>query len=138
MATRLVQEGLVDKLSAALFIPQQDIDPSKPTSAAGIDSLVAVKVKYWFLKEIRAEVAVFNILVNMSISSLCEFALSTSPFEKALKSNLPRIHDEDRTSLETCMYTAIGNVRQAKLLSRNGSHSSIVSVCRHGVAQETA
>lgn len=82
-ATQLVEEGLLRNLSAALFIPEMDIDPSKPPSAAGIDSLVAVELKYWLLKEIRAEVAVFNILGNMSITSLCEFALSKSPSWKS-------------------------------------------------------
>ncbi|KAK4161309.1 hypothetical protein QBC43DRAFT_97854 [Cladorrhinum sp. PSN259] len=81
-AAELVQAGLIRKLSRALFIPEQDIDPAAAVHVAGVDSLVAVELKYWFLKETHAEVAVFNILGNDSLHDLCVFAVKKSPLWK--------------------------------------------------------
>lgn len=79
---QLVETGLIRKLSKVLFIAEQDIDPALPVYSAGVDSLVAVELKYWFLKELHSEVAVFNILSDESLSSLCGFAVAKSPFWK--------------------------------------------------------
>lgn len=79
-AVQLAERGLVRKLSKVLFVAEQDIDPALPVYAAGVDSLVAVELKYWFLKELRAEVAVFNILSDESLRGLCAFAVDRSPF----------------------------------------------------------
>jgi hypothetical protein len=79
-AVGLVETGLIRKLSKVLFIAEQDIDAGLPVYAAGVDSLVAVEVKYWFLKELHAEVAVFNILSDETLRGLCGFAVERSPF----------------------------------------------------------
>ncbi|KAK4242263.1 hypothetical protein C8A03DRAFT_40391 [Achaetomium macrosporum] len=81
-AVQLVEMGLRRKLSKVLFIAEQDIDPVLPVYSAGVDSLVAVELKYWFLKELHAEVAVFNILSDDSLRALCGFAVDRSPFWK--------------------------------------------------------
>jgi len=65
-----------------LFIAEQDIDAALPVYSAGVDSLVAVELKYWFLKELHAEVAVFNILSDETLRGLCGFAVERSPFWK--------------------------------------------------------
>ncbi|KAH6626290.1 phenolpthiocerol synthesis polyketide synthase ppsA [Chaetomium sp. MPI-SDFR-AT-0129] len=79
-ATALVETGLIRKMSKALFIAEQDIDPALPVYAAGVDSLVAVELKYWFLKELHAEVAVFNILGGGTLRGLCGFAVGRSVY----------------------------------------------------------
>jgi hypothetical protein len=92
-AVQLVETGLIRKLSKVLFTAEQDIDPALPVYSAGVDSLVAVELKYWFLKELHAEVAVFNILSDESLSGLCGFAVARSPFwrgeEPSEKQRLP-------------------------------------------------
>ncbi|KAF8538722.1 KR domain-containing protein [Trichophaea hybrida] len=54
----VIAEGLSRKLSKALSISTEDIDTSRPFHAYGVDSLVAVELRNWFIKEIGADVAV--------------------------------------------------------------------------------
>lgn len=35
------------------------------------DSLIAVEVRYWFMKQLRVDVSVLNILKDQSLSELC-------------------------------------------------------------------
>ncbi|KAK4041674.1 hypothetical protein C8A01DRAFT_34277 [Parachaetomium inaequale] len=65
-AAQLVEMGLICKLSKVLFIAEQDIDPALPVYSAGVDSLVAVELKYWFLKELHAEVLFNKVGVKRS------------------------------------------------------------------------
>lgn len=81
-AVHVVETGLIRKLAKVLFIAEQDIDAALPVYSAGVDSLVAVELKYWFLKELHAEVAVFNILSDETLRGLCGFAVERSPFWK--------------------------------------------------------
>jgi hypothetical protein len=47
--------------------------------AYGVDSLVAVEVRYWFLKEFNAQVAVFEIL---SIAALRFLVASKTQYQQ--------------------------------------------------------
>jgi acyl carrier protein len=53
-AGSIIADALKNKLSAALSMPSADIEIEKPTYAYGVDSLVAVEIRYWFLKEFNA------------------------------------------------------------------------------------
>ncbi|TVY80408.1 Highly reducing polyketide synthase azaB [Lachnellula suecica] len=66
----IVVEALVGKLSKALAIPTKDIDVTKPLHAYGVDSLLAVELRNWFAKEIKADLAVFDIMGASSIVSV--------------------------------------------------------------------
>ncbi len=61
----------MSKLSKVLSMPQENIDASKPMHVFGVDSLVAVEIRNWFNKKLNANVTVFDILGNASISQLC-------------------------------------------------------------------
>ncbi|KAL9110335.1 MAG: hypothetical protein Q9227_005066 [Pyrenula ochraceoflavens] len=58
----LVQQALLSKLARSLNVGVEDLDPKKSMSRYGVDSLVAVEVRNWILKETGAEVSVFEIL----------------------------------------------------------------------------
>ena len=73
-ATQVVLQALVAKLSRLLSIPPADIDPARPIFAFGIDSLVALEVRDWFMKEIGADVVVSEILGKESLYALAEAA----------------------------------------------------------------
>ncbi|PVI01490.1 KR-domain-containing protein, partial [Periconia macrospinosa] len=75
-AGTIITKALTKKLSTALNMPVTDIEPEKPVYAYGVDSLVAVEVRYWFLKEFKAQVAVFEILRSESIAKLSLFVAS--------------------------------------------------------------
>ncbi|KAA8905059.1 fatty acid synthase S-acetyltransferase [Sphaerosporella brunnea] len=76
----VIAEGLVRKLSRALSIRTEDIDTSRPLHAYGVDSLVAVELRNWFIKEIGADVAVFDIMGSGSIAGLSLVAAQRSKY----------------------------------------------------------
>jgi aryl carrier-like protein len=65
-----VTEAICGRLSDMLAISTEDIEPAKPLHAFGVDSLVAMEIRSWFKESMGADVAVFDILSNMSIDSL--------------------------------------------------------------------
>lgn len=70
-AADVIARGLVRKLAKSLSLPEVDLDPSKPAFRLGVDSLIAVEVRYWFMKQLGVEVTVLNILKDQSLSELC-------------------------------------------------------------------
>lgn len=56
------------------MIPIEDIDEQKPIFAFGIDSLVALEVRYWFQKSLKAQVSVFDIMQAKSLLGLAGVA----------------------------------------------------------------
>lgn len=74
----VVCQALVLRLSKSLSIPQEDIDVNKPMHRFGIDSLVAVEIRHWFGKEMKAEVTVIEILESRSVAALSELVAARS------------------------------------------------------------
>ncbi|KAL9600828.1 MAG: hypothetical protein Q9179_003083 [Wetmoreana sp. 5 TL-2023] len=79
----LLARALAKKLGASLSVPEADIEKDKPVHAYGVDSLVAVEIRYWFLKEFKAEVAVFDILGSESLAQLSLLAAQKSEYLQA-------------------------------------------------------
>ncbi len=79
----LLAQALVEKLAMSLSMPEADIEMHKPIHAYGVDSLVAVEIRYWFLKQFKSEVAVFDILGSESISQLGLLAVKQSEYLQA-------------------------------------------------------
>lgn len=69
-AASIISDSLAKKLSSTLSMPLENIDPTRPMHSFGVDSLVAIKLRNWFAKEIGADVSVFEILGNESIADL--------------------------------------------------------------------
>ncbi|KAH8711877.1 hypothetical protein GQ44DRAFT_689781 [Phaeosphaeriaceae sp. PMI808] len=65
-----IQIALVKKLSCSLMMDSEEIDESRPMSAYGTDSLVAVDMKNWIQRETEVLVSVFDILQSGSIAEL--------------------------------------------------------------------
>ncbi|KAJ0123078.1 Polyketide synthase [Diaporthe amygdali] len=70
-AGEVICKALIQKLAKSLSVPEKDLDPAQPAFRHGVDSLIAVEVRYWFLKTFGTEVAVFNILKDWSMTELC-------------------------------------------------------------------
>jgi len=79
-AAEHVIEWLITKLSQILGTPAEEVNVQKPVHANGINSLVAVEMRNWFDRKIGADVAVFEILGNMSILDLSTYAAGKSRF----------------------------------------------------------
>lgn len=71
-AAEVIAEGLVQKLARSLSVPAENLDIARPAHALGVDSLIAVQIRYWILKQLQVEVPVFLILEDQSLSELCE------------------------------------------------------------------
>lgn len=81
-ATEIIFDALVKKLCKLLNIESQDVEPSKPLLAFGIDSLVAVELRTWLLKEMAAEVAIFEMLAGGSVRAFAALVATRSNFVK--------------------------------------------------------
>ena len=58
------------KTSSLLMIPVDDIDPSKSISEYGMDSLVAVEMRNWLLREFEVALPIIELLSNISLQQL--------------------------------------------------------------------
>ncbi|KAJ5951279.1 uncharacterized protein N7479_009692 [Penicillium vulpinum] len=76
----IVKDSFVVNLKKVLQISaDEDVNLSTPLVEQGLDSLVAVMVRSWFLKEIEVDIPVLKILDGSSISDLIQLAISKIP-----------------------------------------------------------
>lgn len=69
-ASHLVCEELIRKLAKAMMMELENLDSSRPASSYGVDSLVAVEVRPWVVKDVKSDISVFNILSNAPLTQL--------------------------------------------------------------------
>lgn len=69
-ATTKACNAIIGKMSTLLMIPTEDINPSNPMSAYGMDSLVAVEMRNWLFREMDSTVPILELLANNSLSQL--------------------------------------------------------------------
>ncbi|KAF2468466.1 reducing type I polyketide synthase [Lindgomyces ingoldianus] len=81
-AGELVVDGLSRKLSKALSIGVEDIETSKPLHAYGVDSLLSVELRSWFAKEVKADVAVFEIMGGASMEAVGRVVAAKSAYRQ--------------------------------------------------------
>ena len=71
--------SLVAELRLILQITEQHLDEHAPLIEHGLDSLIAVEVRSWFIKELKVDLPVLKILGGGSIADLSEQALNQLP-----------------------------------------------------------
>lgn len=71
-ATKIICDSLLSKISRITMLPIEDLEPGKPANSYSVDSLVAVELRNWILREINADVNVFDILSGTPMSTLAE------------------------------------------------------------------
>ncbi len=76
----VVVESLVRKLARALSIEPKDVDADQPLHAFGVDSLVAVELRNWIMKDFAADVPVFEIMGGRTVAAIGELVTKTSQF----------------------------------------------------------
>ncbi|TLD11753.1 putative polyketide synthase [Venturia nashicola] len=74
----LAVEILRARLAKDIQCAADDIDPSRPLTKYGIDSLVAVDLRSWVRKEVGADVSPFDILSARSFHELASKIVKTS------------------------------------------------------------
>ena len=69
-AATCTYDAMVTKMSALLMIPAEEISSSKSMSDYGMDSLVAVEMRNWLVRELDATLPVLELLANVSLMQL--------------------------------------------------------------------
>ncbi|KAK4140595.1 Nonribosomal peptide synthetase-like protein [Dichotomopilus funicola] len=92
----IVQESLTENLKRILMMPaSEEIDPLLSLVELGIDSIMAVDLRTWFLKELDVDVPVLKILSpGETVRSLGEEALGKIPAELVDFANLAEVSDK--------------------------------------------
>jgi acyl carrier protein len=73
-ARQLMVEGLVQKVCSLLMISPEDIDISKPVAALGLDSLVAVELRNWIVREMEVSINLVEVMTASSLGALAKLA----------------------------------------------------------------
>jgi hybrid polyketide synthase/nonribosomal peptide synthetase ACE1 len=82
-ALEIIKASFSSKLQVMLQMSDGEIDHYTPVIDLGIDSLVAVEVRSWFVKELKVDMPVLKVLGGGSIADLSQQALQKLP-EKLL------------------------------------------------------
>ena len=69
-AAQQICAELIPKTSNFLMIPLEDISPLKSMSECGMDSLVAVEMRNWLLRELDAALPILELMANTSLREL--------------------------------------------------------------------
>ena len=77
-AVQSVYESLGEKFASILMIPPDDITPTKPVVAYGLDSLVAIEIRNWLDRELEAKVPLMELLSASSLTALAESVVGRS------------------------------------------------------------
>ncbi|KAK1241374.1 hypothetical protein MKX08_001348 [Trichoderma sp. CBMAI-0020] len=78
-ALTVLQIACAEKLAMILQVHTDSIDHGAPLLKLGIDSLVAVEIRSWFLKEVNVDMPVLKILSGASLADICQDALVMLP-----------------------------------------------------------
>jgi hypothetical protein len=64
-----VAKALVDRVARMMQLPSADeMDTGRPLNSYGIDSLAAIEIVNWALKELRSQITVFDVMAAVPIS----------------------------------------------------------------------
>ncbi|KAL8660348.1 MAG: hypothetical protein Q9202_006619 [Teloschistes flavicans] len=69
-APGIITDALVKKTAGILGIPPSEVDASRPMYQYGVDSLVALEVRNWITREIKANIALLEILAAVPMETL--------------------------------------------------------------------
>lgn len=84
-AAQMLTTALQAKLSKVFSSNAEELDVTKPLVAYGVDSLVAVELRNWFLKTLKVDIPVFEILGGATIEGLGSTIAEKMDFNEAEK-----------------------------------------------------
>lgn len=82
-AKAAVCTALLAKLAKSLMMELEDLDSGRPINTYGVDSLVAVDIRAWALKEAQSVILVSDILKSVPILELAGIVAKKSNFLSA-------------------------------------------------------
>lgn len=74
-AITMVQEAFRRKLESIMQLPSSSANLNVPLIDLGCDSLLAIEIRGWFMREVGIDVAVLKVLSGDTASQLCEDAV---------------------------------------------------------------
>ncbi|KAL4971438.1 polyketide synthase [Aspergillus desertorum] len=78
-ALRVLEGAFSRKLELILQVSGESMDRARPLMELGIDSLVAVEIRSWFLKELTVDIPVLRVLRDASLADICKDVLAKLP-----------------------------------------------------------
>lgn len=60
-AVDIVEVALVEKLAGAIPMPPEDVDPSRPVTTYGVDSLIASEIRNWSFNVVKGVLVSFML-----------------------------------------------------------------------------
>jgi acyl carrier protein len=82
-ATAKICDAVLAKMSVLLMMPVEDINSNKSMSTYGMDSLVAVEMRNWLVRELDVTLPVLELLANTSLMVLAGKIVQKSKFTNA-------------------------------------------------------
>lgn len=81
-AVEIALRALIDRFAKVMTVSAADIDPQRPISTFGIDSLVSLELRYWMQRELKAEINVIEIMSAAGLEGMASMAVTRSEFWK--------------------------------------------------------
>lgn len=75
---QLIQDALLDKVASVLMLPVLDIDPNKPITSYGLDSLIAIEIRNWIGRNCQASLQVLELLSSRTLVTLSRLIMQKS------------------------------------------------------------
>ncbi|KAL2839654.1 hypothetical protein BJY01DRAFT_250383 [Aspergillus pseudoustus] len=75
----MLTAAFTEKVADVMFVPVSTIPSSNALSSYGLDSIFAVEFRNWFLKSVKVDVSLFDILAAKSIQALVEKVVRMIP-----------------------------------------------------------
>jgi acyl carrier protein len=76
--SQAVVRALAAKLARAMAISPGDVEPSKPLSSYGVDSLMVVELRNWIKREFGTALAIFEIMDGVPIANIAHLVSKRS------------------------------------------------------------
>ncbi|KAF2088078.1 polyketide synthase [Saccharata proteae CBS 121410] len=80
-ALEIVSNGILEKLSAILMVPLEDMDAARSVTTYGLDSLNAIELRNWITRELQANLQVLELLSSGSLKNLASQVLRKTKIE---------------------------------------------------------
>ncbi|KAK0644907.1 Hybrid PKS-NRPS synthetase lepA [Lasiodiplodia hormozganensis] len=89
-ALAALQEAFIKKLKVLLQLQTSSIDTRIPLVGYGVDSLLAMEIRTWFLKETDTDIPVLHIINGASAEGICRAALDQFASKRGRDGEAPK------------------------------------------------
>ncbi|KAK1561623.1 LOW QUALITY PROTEIN: beta-ketoacyl synthase domain-containing protein [Colletotrichum navitas] len=68
--------GLIERVAGIVSIPVSEVDSNRPMYKYGVDSLVAMEIRNWIQRDIKADISLFDVLEAVPLTKFAEKVVS--------------------------------------------------------------